>query len=54
MMAYWPSLVAAAGALFGVFEPHLNGWIAAHPSWSAAIAGASTILAHFAKSPKSK
>jgi hypothetical protein len=48
---WWPSLVAAAAALWGVFGPGIQQTISQHPAWVAGISGASVVIAHLMRSP---
>lgn len=50
---WWPSILAAIAALWGVFGPQMQAVIAGHPDWVAGLAGAAVVIAHLLPSPMS-
>jgi hypothetical protein len=48
---WWPSIIAAAGALWTVFGTQIQAYVTAHPSASAILAALGVIIAHLVPSP---
>lgn len=48
---WWPSILAAAAALWGVFGTQIQAAVAAHPELSAVLAAVAVILTHLLPSP---
>jgi hypothetical protein len=48
---YWPSIVAAVGALWGVFGTQIQAVIAQHPTWTWVGSMIAVIVAHLLPSP---
>jgi hypothetical protein len=48
---WWPSILAAIVALWGVFGTQAQAIVAAHPAWTAGLGGAAIVIAHLLPSP---
>lgn len=48
---WWPSILAAAVALWGVFGTAIQAQVVAHPAVTAGLGGAAVIIAHLLPSP---
>ena len=48
---WWPSIVVAAGALYGAFGAQIQGDISKHPAWASVIAGVVAVGTHLLPSP---
>lgn len=53
-MKYIPSILAALGALAGLFAPQAQAFVSAHPQLSLIFTSIYAIVAHFLPSPQSK
>jgi hypothetical protein len=54
LKAWWPSILAAVAALWGVFGPQVQALVSAHPAWTAGLGGAAIVIAHLLPSPTAK
>jgi predicted anti-sigma-YlaC factor YlaD len=51
LKAWWPSIVAGAVALWGVFGTRIQGAVALHPTATLVLGGIGVIIAHLLPSP---
>ena len=51
-MKFSPSILAALGALAGIFAPQAQAFVAAHPQFALIFSSLYAIAAHFLPSPK--
>lgn len=53
LKAWWPSILAAIVALWGVFGTQIQSLVAAHPTLTTLLSAAAVVIAHLLPSPVS-
>lgn len=54
LKAWWPSILAAATALWGVFGTQIEAIVAKHPEWTTLLGALAVVIAHLVPSPASQ